>query len=119
MRLGPSEPLAPFTSYLSALARLSEVTISANELPQADSPVSIAGEYRLMLKVEIDVASERERLSKERARLQADIEKAQGKLDNPNFVERAPPQIVAQERDRLARVTETLRKVDEQLQRLG
>jgi len=116
---GRREALAPFVPHLTALARLSEVTISDRPLPQADSPVSIVGDYRLMLKVEIDVASERERLSKERARLQADAEKAQGKLDNPNFIERAPPQIVAQERERLARVTATLKKVDEQLQRLG
>jgi valyl-tRNA synthetase len=116
---GPREPLAPFTAYLAALARLSQVTVSDDELPQIGAPVSIVGDYRIMLKVEIDVASERERLSKERARLQADIDKAQSKLDNPSFVERAPPLVVAQERERLARVTATLQKVDEQLQRLG
>jgi valyl-tRNA synthetase len=116
---GPREPLAPFTAYLAALARLSEVTVSDDELPQVGSPVSIVGDYRIMLNVEIDLAAERERLSKERARLQADIDKAQSKLDNPSFVERAPPSIVAQERERLARVTATLQKVDEQLQRLG
>jgi len=116
---GRRDALEPFVPYISALARLSEVTIDEKALPQADSPVSIVGDFRLMLKVEIDVASERERLTKERARLQAEAEKSQGKLGNPNFVERAPQQIVAQERERLERVTETLKKVDEQLQRLA
>jgi len=116
---GRQDALGPFVPYISALARLSDVTINEHELPQADSPVSIVGDFRLMLKVEIDVAAERERLTKERARLQADVEKSRAKLGNPNFVERAPQQIVAQERERLDRVTETLKKVDEQLQRLG
>ena len=116
---GPHEPIAPFVPYLAALARLSEVTVSDEELPQIGAPVSIVDEYRLMLKVEIDVAAERDRLSRERARLQADIDKARSKLANPNFVERAPPPVVTQEQERLARATATLQKVDEQLQRLG
>jgi valyl-tRNA synthetase len=116
---GRRQPFAPFAPYLTAMARLSEVMITERELPQIDSPVSIVGDYRLMLKVEVDLANERERLSKERARLGAEIDKARGKLDNPSFVERAPPLIVAQERERLARFLATLEKVDEQLQRLG
>jgi len=116
---GRREAFAPFAPYLTALARLSEVVIAERELPQIESPVSIVGDYRLMLKIEIDLASERERLAKERGRLEAEIGKAQSKLDNPSFVERAPPLIVAQERERLARFRATLEKVDDQLQRLG
>jgi valyl-tRNA synthetase len=116
---GRREPFAPFAPYLTALARLSEVIITEGELPQIESPVSIVGDYRLMLKIEVDPASERERLAKERARLEAEIDKARSKLDNPSFVERAPPLIVAQEKERLARFRATLEKVDDQLQRLG
>ncbi len=116
---GQREPFAPFAAYLTALARLSEVMLIEQDLPQIGAPVSIVGDYRLMLKIEIDLESERERLTKERARLEAEIGKAQGKLDNPSFVERAPPLIVAQEKERLARFRATLEKVDDQLQRLG
>ncbi len=116
---GSRERLAPFVPYLAALARLSEVIVSEGELPAVEAPVSIVGEYRLMLKIEVDVAAERERLHKERLRLEAEIAKTQEKLGNPGFVERAPPLIVAQEKERLARFTATLEKVKEQLRKLA
>ena len=116
---GDRARLAPFVPYLIALARLTEVVIVEGALPAAGAPVSIVGEYRLMLKIEVNMSAERERLHKERLRLEAEIAKAQGKLDNPGFVERAPPLIVAQEKERLARFAATLEKVNEQLQQLG
>ncbi len=115
---GDRARLASFAPYLSALARLSEVVVE-KELPAADAPVSIVGNVKLMLKIEIDIAAERARLAKEIARLEGEIARAQAKLANPNFVERAPPLVVAEEKQRLARFTATLGQVRGQLDRLG
>ncbi|HEX6002944.1 MAG TPA: valine--tRNA ligase, partial [Burkholderiales bacterium] len=72
---GDAERLSASVPYLAALARLSEVTIE-RQLPAAEAPVSIVGDFKLMLRVEIDVAAERARLEKEIARLEGEIGKA-------------------------------------------
>jgi len=114
---GDSVRLHAFTAYLAALARLSNVTL-VNELPQSEAPVAIAGGCKLMLQVEIDVAAERERLSKEVARLEGEVSKATTKLGNPKFVERAPAAVVDQEKRRLEQFNTTLEQVRAQLAKL-
>ena len=83
------------------------------------APVLVHGAARLALKVEIDVAAEKARLSKETARLEGELAKANGKLANEAFVAKAPPAVIEQEKKRVADFGATLAKVREQLQRLG
>ncbi|GGC80052.1 valine--tRNA ligase [Undibacterium terreum] len=106
-----------FAPYLQALAKLSEVQV-LDALPESPAPVSVVGDAKLMLKVEIDVAAERERLNKEIARLDAEIAKAQAKLGNESFVARAPVQVVEQEKERMAAFSATLEKLREQFAKL-
>ena len=109
--------LSGFAPYLQALAKLSQVEVVA-KLPDSPAPVSIVNTTRLMLKVEIDVAAERERLTKEITRLEGEITKANAKLDNEGFVARAPAQVVAQEKERVANFSATLEKLRDQMLKL-
>jgi valyl-tRNA synthetase len=109
--------LQSFAPYLQALGKLSEVNV-VPALPESPAPVSIAGGTKLMLKVEIDVAAERERLSKEITRLDGEIAKVNGKLGNESFVARAPAAVVAQEQERLSNFSATIAKLREQLAKL-
>ncbi|EJN00919.1 valine--tRNA ligase [Herbaspirillum sp. YR522] len=106
-----------FLPYLQGLVRLSETQV-VSQLPESPAPVAIVGDIKLMLKVEIDVAAERERLGKEITRLTGEIAKAQGKLSNESFVARAPEAVVAQEKERLANFGATVDKLKEQLAKL-
>ncbi|MFC0398519.1 valine--tRNA ligase [Paraburkholderia rhizosphaerae] len=119
---GNADRLKTFAPYAQALARLSEVRIIADEA-QLDkeahgAPIAIVGSDKLVLKVEIDVAAERERLSKEIARLNAEVSKCNAKLQNDSFVAKAPPAVVEQEQKRLAEYQTTIGKLTAQLTRL-
>src|SRR5574340_842626 len=115
---GDKAALTLYAPYLSALARLSEVALAGDEIPPADAPVAIVGEFRLMLRIGIDKEAGRARLEKEIARLRGEIARAQANLANSSFVERAPAAVVAQENERLANFSATLEKVQGQLGRL-
>ena len=118
---GPEAECAAAAAYLQQLARLESVT-HVEDLQQAAqgsvAPVAIVGDSKLMLKVEIDVKAERERLSKEAARLAGEVKKCQSKLGNERFVSKAPAAVVDTEKKRLAEFTALLAKVEEQLDKL-
>jgi valyl-tRNA synthetase len=120
--IGETEFFTAAAPVLKALAKVSEVQVMTEEAAfaaaTAMAPVAVQGNARLALKVEIDVAAERERLGKEIKRLEGEIGKAEGKLGNESFVARAPEAVVAQERQRLAEFGRTLASLRDQLDRL-
>jgi valyl-tRNA synthetase len=124
--LGDAAFMSAAAPVLQALAKLSEVRVFADEAAWAAAaqaaPVAVVGSgdevARLCLFMEIDVAAEKVRLSKEVARLEGEIAKANGKLGNEAFVAKAPVAVIEQEKKRVADFGSTLVKLREQLARL-
>ena len=109
-------------SVLKSLAKLSEVKVFDDEASwqaaaQA-SPVSVVGDLRMCLHMEIDVAAEKLRIGKEVTRLEGEIARVNGKLSNEAFVAKAPPAVIELERKRVADNAATLQKLQDQLTRL-
>ena len=121
--LGDTAFMQSAAPVLQALAKLSEVKVFESEADWAAAaqaaPFAVVGEARLCLFIEVDVAAEKIRLTKEAARLEGEIAKATGKLSNEAFVAKAPPAVIEQEKKRVADFTATVEKIRQQLQRLG
>ena len=121
--LGDTAFMQSAAPVLQSLAKLSEVKVFESEAEWAAAaqaaPVAVVGEARLCLFIEVDVAAEKIRLTKEAARLEGEIAKATGKLSNDSFVAKAPTAVIEQEKKRVADFTATVEKIRQQLQRLG
>jgi len=120
--LGQAEFMRANAAVLQSLAKLSEVKVFDDEATwqtaAQSAPVAVVGETRLCLFMEVDVEAEKARLQKEAARLDNEITRAGVKLSNEAFVAKAPPQVIAQERQRVDDFTAMLAKIRAQLAHL-
>jgi valyl-tRNA synthetase len=66
----------------------------------------------------VDLAAERTRLAKEMAKADADIARVDQKLGNPNFVARAPEELVEEEKEKRDEAEARRAKLAEALERL-
>ena len=114
---GNKKELEEYLPYLTSLAKLSDAKITA-DLPEKEAPVAIIGNYKVMLNIEIDKEAEAIRLKKEIEKAEIDLNKAGIKLNNKNFVSKAPKEIIKQEEERLKKFTEHKDKLVQQLKKL-
>ena len=92
----------------------------AGALPKGTpSALSDLGELFMPLEGLIDVAAEKARLTKELGRIAGDIGKVEGKLNNPGFVAKAPPQVLEESRKQLAELKGKQQQLQASLAALG
>ncbi|WP_061818688.1 valine--tRNA ligase, partial [Neisseria meningitidis] len=89
-----ADDLADYLKYLPMMTRLTEAQQVATLPESEDAPVAVCNGARLMLKVEIDKATETARLSKEAEKLQKALDKLNAKLSKPGYTEKAPAHLV-------------------------
>ncbi|MCY7327024.1 MAG: class I tRNA ligase family protein, partial [Saprospiraceae bacterium] len=110
---------AGLREMLMKLANLSELTFATAEVSNAKSFVSGTEKYYVVLNQTIDVAAEREKLTKELAHQQGFVKSIEAKLNNERFVQGAPAQVIDTERKKLADGQARMTMLQEMLDKIG
>ncbi len=107
-------------SLLQRVGRVESVTLLTDGEEPPAAATALIDELRLLVPMKgmIDVDAERTRLGKQLDKVQADLARARSKLDNPNFVNNAPADVVTQEKQRAADFERQIAQLSEQLEKL-
>ncbi len=108
LRAGESRRVARLTNVEHLQLHLAAAT---PRVPQSAVGVGSGFEVRVPLAGVIDVAAETARIDKELARIDADLDGIEKKLSNPNFVARAPAEVVEKDRARAGELRSTRQKL--------
>lgn len=108
-----------YDNILSRMARLQSMEV-VEEAPKG-SINTVVGDTTVALKIAdiINVDDAKARLDKDIGELQKDIKSTEGKLNNKNFVDRAPPEIVQENRERIVEWGARLEKLSAARERLN
>ena len=113
------ERIGRWSDMLKRLARLSEIEFS-DIAPKGAVQLVVRGQVvALPLAGIIDLAVERARLEKELSRLDSEIVRIDAKLGNPDFMARAPEEVVDEQRERREDALSRQGKIGEALRRLS
>ena len=106
--------------FLDFLARTESVEILAAGQEGPESATALVGKMKVLIPLAglIDKEAELARLQKEVGRLRGELERTEKKLQNPSFVDRAPPPVVQKERDRLSETRSALAELEGQTERI-
>jgi len=99
---------------ISSLVRANSISL-ANEFQSGQKAVTSVVrevEIHLHLTQEIDIEKEKERIQKEIERVAKNISAIEAKLNNPNFISKANPEVIEKERTKLSSMKETLEKLE-------
>ena len=107
-------------TYLERLAGLESITPLAAGASAPQSASALVGELTILVPMAglIDADAEIERLTKKLEKTRIERDKIAKKLGNENFVKNAPPDVVTQDRERIAEFERTLASLESQLARV-
>jgi valyl-tRNA synthetase len=107
-----------WSEFIKRMAKISDVSRSPAYKPGTVQLLVRGETVGLELAGLVDLAAERARLAKEMAKCDADIARVEAKLGNPNFVARAPEEVVEEEKEKREEAQMRKAKIAEALQRL-
>jgi valyl-tRNA synthetase len=113
--------LTEFAGGVQAMVRASNFSIVAEGTVPDDAGHTLVQDVELVvpLKGLIDVEGELEKLAREKGKLDKELARIVGKLGNEKFINNAPAEVVAKERDKEAEIRARLGKNAESTERLS
>lgn len=135
MNIAPSKPLPIFLQngsladqqslnnnlvYLQKLGRLHSITWLTPNESTPESAIALVGEMKILIPMAglIDKEAELARLEKEIQKINNDLPRVEGKLNNPAFVDKAPPEVIDKEKAKLADLRSMLNNLEEQQRKI-
>ena len=115
-----AERSATFNRLIVELARLASLDYVTEDSQIPECATAVVGTLTVLVPMGavIDREAELERLSREIRKLNEDLARTQGKLSNPNFVDKAPVDIVSKERERLESTRSAIAQLQAQQNRV-
>ncbi len=106
---------------LNTLARLDSIEVLSSDSEAPESATALVGNMKILIPMAglIDKDAELQRLDKEISKIEGEIKRLQGKLNNANFVERAPEAVVAKEREKLEEAESRQQQLSEQQEKIA
>jgi valyl-tRNA synthetase len=106
--------------YVMSLARLSDLAMGRAPERPADAAVQVAGDVQIIIPLKglVNVEEEEKRLLKEIGKIEKDIDFLGKKLQNPDFIGRAPASVVAKEQEKQEEFTKKKQVLLENLEKI-
>ncbi|MDF1528946.1 MAG: valine--tRNA ligase [Sedimenticola sp.] len=106
--------------YLDFLARLESATLLEDSDDAPESAIALIGKMKILIPMAglIDKDAEISRLEKEIGKVQQNIARIEGKLNNPKFVDKAPEAVVQKEKDKVTADLAVLENLQQQLTKI-
>ncbi len=113
--------LEKWRSYVMPLAGLSSLEVGAPGRKPSQSAADIRAEMEVYVPLAgvVNLDAERDRLKKEIVRAQGELAAVNKKLENPNFVQNAPAEVVEKDKARVGELGDRVARLEENLERLS
>ncbi len=105
---------------ISRMARASEFGPLVGDIPRG-SAQAVLDEATIIIPLGglIDFDAERARLTKDRVKAEKDMELAERKLGNPDFIARAKPEVIEENQERVANARREIERLDSAIARIA
>jgi len=107
-------------NFINRLARVENAEWLKSDMDAPESATALAGEMKILIPLAglIDKDAEISRLEKEINKFQNNLEKTEARLNNPNFADKAPGNVVAQARKQADEQRKSLQQLQEQSEKI-